>query len=376
MEYLVGTPNIANKELFQEFLDDILSSGKLTNNGKYNSKLEEAVGEFYKAEAITVCNATAGLEILLSTLPEKSYVVTPAFTFIATTSAILRAGLIPLFVDITEDFKMNLDNLERTLKDFSDTGFGISAILNVNLYGGLDVSTRINKLALQYGVKLFYDSAHSLGTFPETFGDAEIFSLHATKLINGFEGGLIVTKNKELATRVRQNRNFNYIGPCSDPEGKFVQYDMYKKLYGEYSFGTNAKLSEVHAAMALSNFYKLEYLKAHNKNIHTTYYNTINTKSNQYIVQNPGEISNYSYVVCRHKNRDSIIESLKDYGIQARKYFYHLTNEQFGYKPSIPTSEVLRQEVFCLPTGLAIDEEKVSYISNALLSCLNKEGIS
>lgn len=124
MEYYVGSPNIANKEQFDLFVKDILSSGQLTNNGKYVNLLEDYIKNFTGAkDAIAVCNATQGLELLLSTLPKQSYVVTPAFTFIATTTAILRAGLIPLFVDVTDKFKMDLDHLERILNDYSKMGY-------------------------------------------------------------------------------------------------------------------------------------------------------------------------------------------------------------------------------------------------------------
>jgi len=374
MEYYVGSPNIANKEQFDLFVKDILSSGQLTNNGKYVNLLEDYIKNFTGAkDAIAVCNATQGLELLLSTLPKQSYVVTPAFTFIATTTAILRAGLIPLFVDVTDKFKMDLDHLERILNDYSKMGYGVSAILPVNLYGGIDLNSKMKKLALEHGAKIFYDSAHSLGSVNDCFGDAEVYSLHATKLVNGFEGGVIVTKDLELATRLRQLRNFNYIGSTiEDTEGDFVRFSDMGLYEASYSYGTNAKLSEVHAAMALSNIYKLDYLIANNRCNYYDYINLINNTVGEYIVQDLGSVTNYSYLVCRHPDRDYIVSELKKKGIHARKYFYHLTCDQFGYKPLLPTSRKLVQEVFCLPTGLNIKHPEVEFIANAVTSALEQ----
>lgn len=374
MKYLVGKPNIANRQQFEHFLSDILDRGVLTNNGKYVSMLEEYVKDYTKSsDVVAVCNATQALEILLSTLPKKSYVITPAFSFIATTSAILRNNLTPLFVDLTDDFKMDLNHLKRIIADFCNVGMGISAILPVNLYGGIDYSIELKKICLEYGIKLFYDSAHSLGSVKECLGDVDVYSLHATKLVNGFEGGLLVTNDSDLATRLRQIRNFNYIGPSSpNPEGDFVRFSQLDLENSDYSYGTNVKLSEVHAAMALSNMYNIDYLIANNKSIYFNYVNQINLTLDEYIVQDLKSVSNYSYVVCRHPERDLIVDHLGSLGIQARKYFSHLTCDQFGYSPLVPNSKKLVEQVFCLPTGLSIKHEDVTFIASSITSLLEQ----
>lgn len=377
MPYFVGRPSVFDQRGFQSYVDDIFALGVLTNNGKYVQLLEAKVAEVSGAShVVALSNATLALELLLSTLPRHSYVITPSYTFIATTTAILRSGLRPLFVDVTEQFKINLTHLRQILAEARAKQLHVTAIMPVNLYGGMDIDTALFELAVAYNLKVFYDSAHTLGTSCQIYGDAEVFSLHATKLINGFEGGLVATHNAQLALRLRQLRNFNYLthhsGPPKSSEGDFVPFCPADEEQGIYSYGTNAKLSEIHAAMALSNLNHISELIAHYKANYERYRMLINQRMGYEIVQEIGPFTNYAYVVCRHPKRDAIMEHLKMHDIFARKYFYHLTHRQFGYQPALPVSEQLIQEVFCLPTGLAVDADDVAFIADQVVDAVQK----
>lgn len=376
MPYFVGRPSVFDQREFTSYVDDIFALGVLTNNGKYVQLLESKAAEVSgAAHVVALSNATLALELLLSTLPRHSYVISPSYTFIATTTAILRAGLRPLFVDVTEHFKIDLTHLRQILDDCRAKQLHVTAIMPVNLYGGMDVDPMLFELATAHNLKVFYDSAHTLGTSCQVYGDAEVFSLHATKLVNGFEGGLVATNNEQLALRLRQMRNFNYLthhsGPPKSTEGGFVPFCPADEEQGVYSYGTNAKLSEIHAAMALSNLNHIRELITHYKANYERYRLLINQRVGYEVVQEIGPFTNYSYVVCRHPKRDAIIDQLKLHDIFARKYFYHLTHQQFGYQPHVPTSARLVQEVFCLPTGLAIDADDVAFIADQVVAALH-----
>lgn len=375
MPYFVGRPSVYDQREFQSYVDDIFARGVLTNNGKYVQLLETKASEVSgAAHVVALSNATLALELLLSTLPRHSYVISPSYTFIATTTAILRAGLRPLFVDVTAQFKIDLHHLQQILADCRAKQLHVTAIMPVNLYGGIDVDPALFDIATTHNLKVFYDSAHTLGTAHQVHGDAEVFSLHATKLVNGFEGGLVATNNEQLALRLRQLRNFNYLtphtGPIKNSEGEFVPFCPADEEQGLYSYGTNAKLSEIHAAMALSNLNHIDALIAHYKSNYERYRMLINQRLGYDVVQEIGPVTNYSYVVCRHPRRDAILEQLKSHDIFARKYFYHLTHQQFGYRPHLPVSEQLIQEVFCLPTGMAVDADDVAFIAEQVVAAL------
>ena len=377
MPYFVGRPSVFDQREFQSYVDDIFTLGVLTNNGKYVQLLEKKAGEVSgAAHVVALSNATLALELLLSTLPRHSYVIAPSYTFIATTTAILRAGLRPIFVDVTDKFKIDLTHLREILADCQAKQMHVTAIMPVNLYGGMDIDPVLFELATAHNLKVFYDSAHTLGTSCQMYGDAEVFSLHATKLVNGFEGGLVATNNAQLALRLRQLRNFNYLtqqsGPPKSTEGDFVPFCPTDEEQGIYSYGTNAKLSEIHAAMALSNLNHINELIAHYKGNYERYRLLINQRLGYEVVQEIGPFTNYSYVVCRHPKRDAIIDSLKAHDIFARKYFYHLTHRQFGYQPHVPMSEQLVQEVFCLPTGLTVDADDVAFIADNVVVALER----
>lgn len=377
MPYFVGRPSVFDQREFQSYVDDIFALGVLTNNGKYVQQLEAKAAEVSGAtHVVALSNATLALELLLSTLPRNSYVISPAYTFIATTTAILRAGLRPLFVDVTENFKIDIDHLRHLLADCRVKQMHVTAIMPVNLYGGMDIDPALFELATAHNLKVFYDSAHTLGTSCQIYGDAEVFSLHATKLVNGFEGGLVATHDAQLALRLRQLRNFNYLtyhsGPPKSSEGDFVPYCPADEEQGIYSYGTNAKLSEIHAAMALSNLNHINELIAHYKQNYERYRILINQQLGVEVVQEIGPFTNYAYVVCRHPKRDTILDHLKTHEIFARKYFYHLTHQQFGYQPQVPTSAQLVQEVFCLPTGLTIDADDVAFIAEQVVVALTE----
>ncbi|MBM4412784.1 MAG: hypothetical protein FJ040_04970 [Chloroflexi bacterium] len=377
MPYFVGRPSVFDQREFQSYVDDIFALGVLTNNGKYVQLLEAKVAEVSgAAHVVALSNATLALELLLSTLPRHSYVIAPSYTFIATTTAIFRAGLRPIFVDVTDHFKIDLNHLRQILADCRAKQLHVTAIMPVNLYGGMDIDPALFELATAHNLKVFYDSAHTLGTSCQVYGDAEVFSLHATKLVNGFEGGLVATNNAHLAIRLRQLRNFNYLtphtGPIKNSEGEFVPFCPADEEQGIYSYGTNAKLSEIHAAMALSNLNHIGELIAHYKANHERYRMLINQRLGYEVVQEIGPFTNYSYVVCRHLKRDAILDHLKTHEIFARKYFYHLTHQQFGYQPQVPTSAQLVQEVFCLPTGLTIDADDVAFIAEQVVVALTE----
>ena len=255
MKYAVGRPNIMNREKFMERVERMLDTKSMTNDGPFVRALEASIcSTFDVKHCVAVANATLGLEIVLDALKLKGEIIIPSFTFVATAHAVKRIGAKPVFCDISKSsLALDVDAVERLITEHT------SAIMPVNIYGGLSDLDAFAALADKYKLKLVYDSAHSLGTkwrnsWTSSFGDAEIFSLHATKFINGFEGGLIATNDEALAKECALLRNFCFTG-----------YDQVGGI------GTNAKVSEIHAAMALTNLECLDDILHINKKVYAWY---------------------------------------------------------------------------------------------------------
>lgn len=347
-EYFVGRPSLVNRDKFMSRVSTILDSQIYTNNGPMVQELEKKVSERLGVKhCIAMANATLALELLLGML-SPGEVILPSFTFIATAHAVIRAGHTPIFVDIDQDCLIDVSKIEECLT--SNT----IALLPVNLFGSMCDIKELDNLAQAYGLHLFYDSTQALGTIAGAFGDAEVFSLHATKLCNSFEGGLITTNNDNISTKMKQYRNFGYVGLIPDSEGEIID------------IGTNAKMSEVHAAAGLTNFEGLSDLTRHNFMNWKAYDTYMPEEVSLYHPQYP-ETSNYSYIVCRHPYRDKIVKYLHSQGIYARKYFKHLCHRVYGQENlDLPVSSIMAEEIFCLPTGLSVTHEDIEYICSRI----------
>ena len=220
-------------------LGAILERGLLTN-GATVRRLEEAVGQRLGTEVVAVSSCTAGLMLVLQALGATGRVVMPSFTFSASGHAVLWVGGRPDFVDV-EPVRATLDP-DRAAEVLD----GASAVTATHIYGSPCDVERLGALAADAGVPLVYDAAHGLGSSRSgtpigRFGAAEVFSLSPTKVVVAGEGGLVATSDPDLAQRIRVGRDY---GNPGDYDTRFP--------------GLNARMSELHAAVALASFGRLD----------------------------------------------------------------------------------------------------------------------
>lgn len=358
----VGRPNIGNRQDFAGRVDDILERRWLTNDGPYVSAFEQRLIEVTGVKhCIACCNATIALEIAIRALGLKGEVILPSFTFIATAHALQWQEITPVFCDIDpHTHTIDPEAIERLISPRT------TGILAVNLFGRHCDIAALEAIAERHGLKLLFDSAHAFGCSYKGrmiggFGDAEVFSFHATKFLNSMEGGAIVTNDDELAQRTRLMRNFG-----------FTSYDHVESL------GINGKMSEVCAAMGLTNLESMDEFIAVNRRNYKLYEAELSGLNGVALVVNDEEERcNYQYVVIEIDvdetiiSRDELMKVLYSENVLARRYFYPGCHRMPPYTStstglSLPETERLSDRVLSLPTGTAVSPADIRTVCDII----------
>lgn len=350
--YHVGCPNMPNKSRFLALVDQLWRRKWLTNNGPLVCSFERVVSEYLHVKgAVAVSNATVGLQLAAKALGLTGEVIVPAFTFIATAHAFKWIGLKPVFCDI-DPITWCIDPKEVKKQITPET----SAIIGVHLFGQPCDIDALSKIALDNSLHLIFDAAHAFGNSYGSkkigsFGDLEVFSFHATKVMNSFEGGLITTNSRQLIPRLELGRNFGF-------EGEDNVVDL----------GTNAKMSEVHAAMGLASLEAVGNVIEVNRRNYELYSRLLEDIPGIKLRSSGG---NYHYVVLEvAKGRDELLSFLKCRGVLARRYFYPGCDacQPYNSPSPCPVSNRASEVVLCLPTGTSIDPEDVRFICDMIRS--------
>lgn len=355
----VGAPNIGDQEKFHQYVDEIFDRRWLTNRGEVVQEFEARLCDYLGVKhCITMCNATIALEIAAKALDLKGEVIIPSMTFIATAHALQMQGITPVFADV-DPHTYNLDPaaVERAITP-NTTG-----IIGVHVYSRPCDIEGLQAVADRHGLKLMFDAAHAFGCSYKgemigSFGECEVFSFHATKFFNTFEGGAVATNDDGLAEKIRLMQNFGFAGADN------VVY-----------IGTNGKMSEVSAAMGLVNLDSVdEFLAVNKKNYEAYKLGLSGIKGLKLIEFDESEKCNRQYVVVEvgddyPLSRDELIEKLHAENILARKYFWPGCHRMEPYKTlqpdagnTIPITEDIASRIIVLPTGTAVDEESIQLI--------------
>lgn len=359
----VGRPNIGDRAHLMEQVNNILDSRWLTNGGPYVQEFEKRVAEIAGVEhCIAMCNATVALEIAIRALDMSGQVIVPSFTFIATAHALQWQEITPVFCDIDpQTHTLDPEKVEQLITP-ETTG-----IIGVHLWGNHCDIEGLTNISRKHGLKLMFDSAHAFGCTYEgrpigSFGDAEVFSFHATKFLNTLEGGAVVTNDAEVARKVRLMKNFG-----------FTTYDKADYL------GINGKMSEVSAAMGLTNLESLDDFIAVNRGNYESYAQHLaGIDGISLLAYDSEEKCNYQYVVLEIDTaktvvtRDELMEILHRENVLARRYFYPGCHRMEPYKSSpsqtapLPETEKVANRVLCLPTGTTVSERDISVVCGIL----------
>ena len=362
----VGRPNIGDHKRFLQRAGDILDRGWLSNNGPVAQEFEQRIAKFLGVKhCVAMCNGTIALEIATRALDLKGEVIVPSFTFIATAHALQWQEITPIFADI-DPATHNLDPAAVWRMITPRT----TGIIGVHLWGRASPVKELEAIAREHRLRLMFDASHGFGCSLNGkllggFGECEVFSFHATKFFNTFEGGAVVTNNDALAEKMRLMRNFGFSG-----------YD--NVIYP----GTNGKMTEIAAAMGLTNLEDLDEFVAINRRNYRFYRDAIASIPGLSILEyDESERNNYQYVVVEvapyfPMSRDRMIDALHSENILARRYFWpgcHNMEPYRSFYPHaglvLPKTAAIAERVVVLPTGSSItsaDVEGICAIIRAL----------
>lgn len=353
---------------FNEYCEEIKKlwdSHWLTNMGTEHRLLQTELEQYLHCPHVTLfANGHLALEAVINAMsfPHGSEVITTPFTFVSTTHAITRCGLKPVFCDVEPDYyTMDPDKIESLITDKT------VAILPVHVYGNVCNVDKIASIARKYDLKVIYDAAHAFavkykGVSTANFGNASMFSFHATKVFNTIEGGAVCFSDDALLNPLNELKNFGI-------------YDEEHVV----CVGGNAKMNEFQAAMGLCNLRHLDDEISKRKSLAARYHERLDGIPGIKLCKPQEHVnSNYAYFPVvfdgYRKNRDAVYEELKHEGIMARKYFYPLTNSFECYKDSCgadknrtPIAAHYSNRVLTLPLYADLSQTDVDTICDIIM---------
>ena len=354
----VTMPSLAPLAEVDAYLAGVWESGIMTHNGPLVQRFERDFAAWSGLpHLVAVANGTLAIQLALRALdlPPGSEIITTPFTFIATLSSILYEGFKPVFVDIDpETFNLDPAKLEAAITPRT------AAILPVHVFGNpCDVQT-IDAIARRRGLKVVYDAAHAVGVKVGgrsvlAYGDVSATSFHATKLLNTSEGGGIFAADGRVDRILRELRFFGY-----DDRKMVVR------------IGTNAKMTEVNAAIGLANLKYMEKVLA-DRHVKYALYKDILSGSDALTFQKLAAGCNHSYFPVVFRSESALLQvdkALREANVFARRYFWPSVNTYGAVVPdagSCPSSESLAARILCLPLYGSLPADDIRVIANIVL---------
>ena len=366
MQINVTRSSLPTIEEYVEEIRPIFESHMLTNMGPVYKKLQHQLIDYLGVPYLSLfVNGHMALEIAIQALGLKrdhAEIITTPFTFVSTTHSIVRNGLNPVFCDIKRsDYTMDPAKIEALITD------NTVAIMPVHVYGNICDVKAIDEIAEKHGLKVIYDGAHAFGeTYCGTgignFGDATMFSFHATKVFNSIEGGAIAFKDPKYRKPLHELKNFGIHGP-EDVE----------------AIGGNGKLDEFRAAMGICNLRRMDICIEKRKAVHERYCERLSGVPGIRLREmNPDVTPNYAYFPLTFdkkvfgRDRDEVHDELLLHDVYTRKYFYPAINELACYRnvynsTNTPIAHAVSLSILTLPIYEELSLDDVDMICDVIL---------
>jgi len=361
-------PEEDRKELLDR-IDGVLKSGQLTL-GKYGKEFEDRFAQYVGTKyAVAVNSGTSALEIILRALDiQGSSVVVPTNTFFATLASVIHAGGKVKLADVTDNLCIDIESLKHSISE--DT----RAVIVVHIGGIVPPQIKeIQQICKERNLFLIEDAAHAHGSTLNGkkaggFATAAAFSFYPTKVMTSGEGGMIVTNNEKIYQRALVFRDQGKAG-------------FYGNVHTE--MGYNWRMSEIHAAVGLSQFARLDEFITDRKRIAKIYDEELEGMEDLTLLKIPAGVNSnyYKYVAFLKEgiNRASLKKELKErYSVGLSGEVYELPchlqpifRELYGFKGGeFPMAEDLCKRQICLPVFAKMTEEEARYVVRSLKEVL------
>lgn len=361
----------------KKYLMDCIDTGWISSSGAYIEKFETKMAEYVGVKyGISVCNGTAALEaaVIGLNLPAGSEVIMPDFTIISCAQALTKAGLIPVPIDCNLDnWNMDVNLIEAKITKKT------KAIMVVHIYGIPCDMENIKKIKDKYNLLLIEDAAeaHGLtynGQMCGSFGDVSIFSFFPNKHITSGEGGMIMTNDDQIASRVRKVRNLFF-----DSERKYIHEEI----------GSNFRMTNMQAAVGLAQLEHIESTLLKKRKIGEYYQNELSCLKDkvmlpQISIKNANNIYWVFGLVIKDAtiSADEIMLKLKNMGVETRHFFYPmhkqpcliklgLFNECQKNSSEFKNSNYIAEHGFYIPSGVGISQDDQAYVVKCLKEIFN-----
>jgi perosamine synthetase len=342
VHFPVAIPNLNGNEF--KYLTDAFLSTWISSSGKYIDKFEDAFSSYSDCSyGVAVSNGTVALHLAMVTLGigEGDEVIVPDLTFAATINTVLHANATPVIVDVEEDsWCINPEEIEKAITSKT------KAIITVHLYGQVCDMRAIMKISKKYNLKVIEDCAEAHGAMYDSkkvgsFGDIGCFSFYGNKIITTGEGGMCTTNNSELDNKMRILRD----------------HGMSKtRRYWHDVIGYNYRITNLQAAIGLAQLERIDGIHKNRRKYEDNYQDILNIE--KFTFQNNLKGRRrvtwlVSILIDESIDKDKYINKLQENGIDARPFFYPLS-EMDIYKPycnvGTPVTKMLSKRGFNLPT--------------------------
>ena len=354
----ITRPFMAPLETFSETLVSVWDSQWFTNNGPRVRELEKKLATKLNTNPpLLVTNGTVALHLAIRTLElQQGTILTTPFTWIATSSSILWEGYTAKLVDIDPNtFNIDVSKIEDSITE--DT----VAIMAVHVFSNPCDVIELERISKQYNLPIIYDAAHAFGVRVAgksifSWGDISTASFHATKVFNTAEGGGVF---------------------CSTPERYEVAYSIrdfgFDRERNIERLGTNAKMSEIHAALGLANLPLIEGAVEKRRTLTETYRTILGERVG--FQQYDPDAYNYAYMPVIFKTESEllrVVEHLNAHNVFPRRYFHPSLSEMTVLLPDqpCPVAEDLASRILCLPLYPTLEIEAVEQIAKLILQAL------
>lgn len=353
-------------------VNEVIKSGMYWTTGPKSREFERKIAEYLGRKYAVVFNSgTSALHAaVLAHRIKGGEVIVPSFTFIATSNALLMAGVKPVFADIeSKTFGLDPKDVEERITNRT------KAIIPVHYGGSPCMIKELKEIAEDHKILLIEDAAESFGAKIGTkkvgsFGDSAMISFCQNKVITTGEGGAVVTDSQEVYERLKLVRS----------HGRLENTDYFStwKEMDYVILGYNYRMSDITAALGISQLKKIDkVIKTRRRNAAQLTKRLVKVKT--LIPPKPPEdyyhiYQMYTMRVKKGRNaRDRLASYLGERGVSAKVYFYPVHSTYFyknvlKYRCKLPMTEEISQQVLSLPIYPSMTKEEIEYIADGIRS--------